>query len=147
MYRRENSLGLRWKSAKPAIESVTRLLKLRLFSSVSEHSTYLADNFFKANFSCKIVITVPWDTPMASTIYRVFARRSLKIKSWTISMISGVAVSTGRPKRGSSRVDARTRLTHPPNCKQLWTMVEMCHELHLTRPLFHMMYCPLYRNV
>ena len=44
-----------------------------------------------------------------STSSRTFTHRSIKI-SWTLSMISGVAVSIGRLERGASHVDVRSHL-------------------------------------
>ena len=65
MYWRINSIGLRRKEAKPAIESVTWS---RLFSMVSKRGTHLFIN----NFSCVIVIVMPCDMPITSTISRTF---------------------------------------------------------------------------
>ena len=105
--RRRDSLRMRRESAKPDIESVTRL---RLFATVNKYGTHLADSFYIHNFSWKIVITVPCDMPKASIIYRTLTRRSFKIIPWTFSEIPSVIASTRRPERGFSRVDIRLPL-------------------------------------
>ena len=43
--------------------------------------------------------------PVASTSSRT--RRLVKTISWTLSMISGIAASIGRPERGALHVDVR----------------------------------------
>ena len=48
--------------------------------------------------------------PATSTSSRTFTRQSVKIISWILSMISGVAVSIGRLERGASHVDVRPHL-------------------------------------
>ena len=71
------------------------------YDPVSKRGTYLADSFFIPNCSCKIEITVPCDMPVASTSSCTFTCRSVKTISWTLSIISGVAASIGRPERGA----------------------------------------------
>jgi len=48
-------------------------------------------------------------------------------------MISGVSVSIGRPERGASHVDVRSRLNSFTHCIQLQTLVQMYYEHYSTR--------------
>ena len=83
---------------------------------MSKRGTYLADSFFILNCSCKIEITVPCDM---CGFNKPRTCRSVKIISWTLSMIFGVTASIGRPERDALHVDVRPHLN---SFTQLYTV-------------------------
>jgi len=93
---------------------------IALIVTMSKRGTHLADSFFIPNCSCKIGTPVSCDMPMASISSLTFTLRSVKTISWTLSMMSDVAISIERPERGASHVEI-----HSPNCIQLQTLVQM----------------------
>ena len=89
---------------KHSFEVVTRL---RLWSSVSNRGTHLADSFLMSKYSCKMWCTRSVEMPTASATSHTFILLSSNIIPWILSTISGVMTSFGRPERLASLVLVR----------------------------------------
>ena len=75
------SCRFRLKRSKHYFEVDSRI---RLLSTVSNRGIHRADSFLILNFSYKMLIAVPYDTPTASATLCTFVRRSWRIMSWTV---------------------------------------------------------------
>jgi len=106
--RDRKSFGSRRK--KKFQKLLRRLAPLTFLVRVQSFGTHYAESFRVSKSSWTMDPTRSREMPSCSAIDLAEIRRSSKISSWMLSIISGVVTVFGRPGRGASQVEKSPRL-------------------------------------